>query len=218
MEWPPAPAEVAEAIRIDGMWPREQELCFFVNKVWPPCMSSGKDGAGYIDLNMSMMRLLTGCIDYDFEGKPDEKFPLKKSPWKGSPMTLVGSMKLAVRYFNSACNRFVVRLAEPIEYLRGIGWHESFCRTNFFKVPDDMDDGKRAEMTEVQYGELIANMCGNAWSGFTYSAVQTALVATSGHFFSKIGRSSRAPAAPAPADDDSDEARESYLEQAATVT
>eukprot|EP00959_Pyramimonas_sp_CCMP1952_P062090 1297510-Pyramimonas_sp.AAC.1 len=72
MEWPPAPAEVAEAIRIDGMWPREQELCFFVNKVWPPCMSSGKDGAEYIDLNMSMMRLLTGCIDYDFEGKPDE--------------------------------------------------------------------------------------------------------------------------------------------------
>ena len=63
-----------------------------------------------------------------------------------------------------------------VEYLACIGWSPDDCEKNFFELPQEVG------LTTQEYCDLIGNMAGNAWSAYTYAAVQMALMATSGKY------------------------------------
>eukprot|EP00969_Alexandrium_andersonii_P062798 2765357-Alexandrium_andersonii.AAC.1 len=106
-----------------------------------------------------------------------ETFEKSKSPWRPRPPTLVGSMKLIVRH--EALGGLVVRVVEPHELLRLIGWDTKLVRPM-----------RGAALTDYQLVELVSNMCGNAWSAFQYAAVAMAMTACAGKFMRDAGESS----------------------------
>ena len=82
----------------------------------------------FLDLNVDVKRLLEHCWDHE-KGYPK----MKQSPWHSKPPTLVGSMKLFLRYRDSnAPNGFRARIAEGFEYFRLQGWDDSMFQKNSF--------------------------------------------------------------------------------------
>ena len=165
-----------EDVPPDGMYPRERESLLFLHRRFAFCL---ENEAEFVEINSSLPRLLQGCVEQDSEYK---KF--KRSPWRTTPGTLIGSGKVAVRYAAPAGSKpaVVVRLLEPIEYLRCIGWDESFCESQFFNLRTLPSVDITPPFTLASYSDLIGNMAGNAWSAYSYAAVRTALIATSGRY------------------------------------
>ncbi|CAK0809841.1 unnamed protein product, partial [Prorocentrum cordatum] len=173
-EWPvnwdgPRGADVPP----DGLYARERESLAFLHWRFPFDVANGAEYAEFIEINTSLPRLLQGCVEPDSEY---ERF--KKSPWRPTPGTLIGSGKIAVRYAYDGA--IVVRLLEPVEYLRCIGWGSSFCEMQLFS--QSAMHALNPPLTQASYADLIADMAGNAWSAYSYAAVRTALIATSGKY------------------------------------
>ena len=78
--------------------------------------------------NIKVEMTLQGCFKENLE---TGEFELKKTPWKATPRTIVGSTKLILRYHGGppiheggeAVDK-VVRAATGTEYLRLIGWDD----------------------------------------------------------------------------------------------
>ena len=138
--------------------------------------------AEFVEINTSLPRLLASCVEPDSDYKQ-----YKKSPWRTTPGTLIGSGKVAVRYAAPAGSKpdVVVRLLEPLEYLACIGWDITFCEQQFFNLKTLQKI--KPDCTVAEYADLIGDMAGNAWSAYSYAAVRTALIATSGKFMPEQG-------------------------------
>ena len=100
-----------------------------------------------------------------------------------------------------------VRCLEGMEYMRLLGWADSDWKPFRWKqVWDDAFD----------HTEGLANMVGNAFSGFQYAAHYMALMATWGRFGQHAGNQSLAPtstsveARPQQSGSESDETGSSY--------
>ena len=100
-----------------------------------------------------------------------------------------------------------VRCLEGMEYMRLLGWADSDWKPFRWKqVWDDAFD----------HTEGLANMAGNAFSGFQYAAHYMALMATWGRFGQQVGNQSLPPistsveARPQQSGSESDETGSSY--------
>ena len=81
----------------NGMLPREREVAVWLDIKFPPEFSN-LDGFEFCDLNPTLNRLIQNVFEQDGFGE-QLKHP-DASPWARRPPTLVGSAKMAVRYFD----------------------------------------------------------------------------------------------------------------------
>ena len=143
-----------------------------------------KHKAEFIEINTSLPRLLQSCVVPDSEWAS-----YKRSPWRDTPGTLIGSGKVAVRYVcsSSSPSKVVARLLELLEYLLCVGWSTEFCEQNYFTL-DTLGDAMidpikpHERLNVATYADLIGDMAGNAWSAYSYVGAQVARMAVSGKF------------------------------------
>ena len=165
--WPPAMSE-APHISIDGVRAREQQVVFLCDKIWPQADEVQHE---YLDVNPKLEMVLQAFVATDQES--GNLLP-KKSPWRASPRTIVGSTKLLLRYKEGAGEPVVIRATEASEYMRLIGWDDQQWSA---PAPADM-----LALDQQRYTELCANFAGNAWSAWHWLPLRMATVATAGYF------------------------------------
>jgi hypothetical protein len=157
-------------ISFGGMLPRERESCVFLAHVFAIDMNMSLPVIEFLDANPTLSRVCSSCFD--------EKGVLKKSPWRPTPPTLVGSMKLILRYPTTRDDGSViihVRCAEGFEYMSCIGWSPSMYGAAVGKGKGEVEGGFEAH-------EMLANLAGNAWSCYQYAPHMIATIATAGRF------------------------------------
>ena len=171
-EWPPS-IGFAHHICLDGIRAREAEVVFLADAVWE--MEHDQE---FLDVNPKVEMTLQGCFKENLE---TGEFELKKTPWKATPRTIVGSTKLILRYHGGPPIHEggevvdkVVRAATGTEYLRLIGW-------------DDMQwvhplDTSVEPPAAHEFNEICSNVAGNAWSPWHFLPLKMATVATIGRF------------------------------------
>ena len=142
----------------------------------------------------------------------DEKGNVRQSPWiLNHPNTLVGTMKVFVRWTyqveKNGYRESKVRCLEGMEYMRLFGWADSDWKPFRWKqVWEDV----------FHHTQGLANMVGNACSGFQYAAHYMALMATWGRFGQHAGNqslphaSTSVEARPQQSGSESDETGSSY--------
>ena len=164
----------------------------------------GEDVLEFCDGNQSLQRLIANVSDFG---------DVKQSPWiLNHPNTLVGSMKVFVRWTyqveKNGNRESKVRLLEGMEYMRLLGWADSDWKQPFH--------WKQVWKDVFQHTDGLANMAGNAFSGFQYAAHYMALMATWGRYGQHAGNHSLPPmsasveARPQQSGSESDEAGSSY--------
>ena len=188
-------------VNTSGMLQREVEVAVFMHKVFAP---PGEDVFEFCDGNQSLTRLIANAFD--------ENGHVRQSPWiLNQPGTLVGSMQVFVRWTyqveKNGYRESKVRCLEGMEYMRLFGWADSDWKPFRWKqVWDDAFD----------HTEGLANMVGNAFSGFQYAAHYMALMATWGRFGQHAGNqslpltSTSVEARPQQSGSESDETGSSY--------
>ena len=178
ISWGEGDGSYDQLVPPDGLYTRERESLLFLHLRFP--FNTFKQ-AEYVEINTSLPRLLQGSVEPDSDYKR-----FKRSPWRTTPGTLIGSGKVAVRYVDPASQAYVVRLLEPLEYLACIGWDITFCGQHYFSLESlESIPDVNPPFTIASYADLIGDMAGNAWSAYSYAAVRTALMATSGKFVPK---------------------------------
>lgn len=107
------------------------------------------------------------------------------TPWRDRLPTLTGSCKVVTRYrINSGIE---IRTLEGFEYMRLIGWDDSYWRLD--------EQSIHPEERDIDYPELLANMAGNAYSVWHFGPWAIASLATFGKFYVDKGSASEAEAA-----------------------
>ena len=134
-------------IEFAGMFPRECEMTCIVDKLFPPqaCVE-------FMGVNPTIVRLLQSFLDEDNEPELDV------TPWRAKSPTQVGSGKLICRWkldpkeaAQHSPLEYGIRVLEPYEQLRLIGWADSFdCH------PQDT-------VWTIELLELLVNLAGNAF-------------------------------------------------------
>lgn len=153
-----------------GMLPREREACVFLSHVFSMDLNMQLLVIEFLDGNPTLSRLCSACFD--------DNGDLKKSPWRRTPPTLVGSMKLFLRYpmiRDDGSEIIQVRCAEGFEYMNCIGWSSSMYGAAVGKGKGEVEGGLEAH-------EMLANLAGNAWSCYQYAPHLIATIATAGRF------------------------------------
>ena len=175
--WPINWAKVRASMYLDGFLEREREVLILLDAVWGPPLPSGPYVGSvvfeFVGVNPTVQRLLGGCVDVDMQLDPNSK-----GPWRQVPPTLVGSGKLAVRITRPSSEESIVRIVESFELARMIGWGD-----------EEWQHGAQSanEVRSVDFTELVANICGNAYSIFHYGPWQLAALATFGKFHKDLG-------------------------------
>ena len=108
-------------ICFDGMLPREREVAVITDLLWPA--RDDDDTMHFMDVNPTLQRLVQHYLDDEGKAIPG------RGPWHEQPGTLVGSGKVVVRYKpvpQRPGHNHDMRLLEAFEYMRMIGWDDSF--------------------------------------------------------------------------------------------
>ena len=171
LEWPPTLSD-AKHICLDGVRAREAEVVFLADSVFE--MEHEQE---LLDGNSKVEMTLQGCSKENLE---TGELEVKKSPWKRSPRTIVGSTKLFLRYMrpvdDTVKKKKFVRAAVATEYMRLIGWDDA----QWVRVPSKSPQVAIHECHEIN--KLCSNFCGNAWSSFHFLPLRMATVSTIGRF------------------------------------
>ena len=136
--------------------PRVIDSLFLLDVLFPP--GQCEEPFELIDVNPTLERMLESYVDEDFKLKDSLG---ARSPWKSWSPTLVVSGRLVVRHKidglrpGASCYLHNVRLVEPFEAFRLVGWCESMW------LPFEK------EVTVRDMGVML-NIAGNAFSAFHY--------------------------------------------------
>ena len=164
----PRPIEKGELDSVvcqGGMLPREAEVAYLCHVLFPP---TAEEKYAFVNINPAIVRIIQPHLDEN-TGRPKID---GKGPWRFAPPTLTGSLQLLMRYMNDDGNH-VVRLVEPFEYMRMIGWSDD--EWNLEKMP-------AADKVTEDDMELIPNLAGNAFRLWQYGPWLCALLSTYGFF------------------------------------
>ena len=150
-----------------GLGDRECDAAYFIDNVFAP-----QSPIEFCDINPTMTRMMSSCIDGEgvmIEGR---------SPWKANAPTQVGSGTMICRYLAEgreaqriAPHTHGLRLLEPFESMRMIGWDDSFW-----------EDGVDYMDADLETMLLLCNMAGNAYCAFHYLPWTCAVISTHGRF------------------------------------
>ena len=163
MTWPMDRSTVRKGHSFAGMFPREEELSFFLDALFPYEI----DVPQFLDINIKAERLLPGCM----AAETIEELK-QKSPWRvGAPGTLVGSSKFVIRHRHNG--EVELRVLEAFEYMRLIGYPDEAWKPL---------SAKFKSMGPLQMLDLFENMAGNAYSLFHFGPCQLALLSAFGRF------------------------------------
>ena len=166
--WPFDPDTFDSYSKIDfsNMLPRETELSCLIDKLFKP-MSDLE----FADINMCYKWTMAPCEDENGDLKPGA------TPWKSQAPCQVGSGKLICRYRLDGDEsvehhpyEFAVRVLEPFEQLRMIGWADEF-----YCHPAHV-------IWSLEDLELLVNLAGNAFTVFHWFPVYCSTLATWGKF------------------------------------
>jgi hypothetical protein len=172
--WPLNDVQTPSSIDDSGMLPQQYELVVFVDIVFPPTATATAEEIHleFLDANPTLVRTLPNNIDMaTVMDSPDLRRQM--SPWKKTPPTLVGSVKVAVRVVQGSTS--TIRILEGFEYMRMIGWDDA-CWAGELSAND------RPSMSTAEEVELLANLAGNAYTAFHYMPWNMALLATFGKY------------------------------------
>jgi hypothetical protein len=164
--WPPQLSKFSEEISFAGMPTRMKEAVVFAHTVFPPTEAE-KDMVVGLDGNLSLKWL----VSYN------EASGHMLNPWKGPQLgCLTGHSKWIVRQVLPD-GKIRVRVVRGIECMQGIGWDISF----FKGMQGDCGEPTPFKVNAVD-DALLANMAGNAFSGYPFAALISALEASMGLF------------------------------------
>jgi hypothetical protein len=125
-----------------------------------------------MDINPTLARVIQNSMT---DTTLSVKKPGSMGPWRLRPPTLVGSMTLLLRVSGGGLPCAKVRLVEPFERMRMIGWPDSAWQ----QVPESMQT--------MQFNDLVCNMTGNAYSVFHFGPWQLATLAVMGRYHCELG-------------------------------
>ena len=132
-----------ERLHFHGLLPREVEAAYFLHRVWPmPCHVDAQS----LDINPNLRHILKTYLSEDAHRPTGSG-----TPWRLHLPTLIGSVKVVVRY--RLADIVAMRTSEGFEYMRLTGWSDDMW---------SLDHMVLAETREVECPELLANMSGNA--------------------------------------------------------
>ena len=135
----------------------------------------------FVDINPCIDRLLDTAWE---EKKCDDGsivLQIKKSPWRRwRPPCLTGKTKLVVRILKYDGDGNLIqtqlRALDGVEYFNIMGWSRSHWRK---VTTDGVNEWNSGEFSRT---ELLYNMAGNAFSPYSWIAVQMSTLAVHGHF------------------------------------
>ena len=163
-------------IEVFPLRPREMDTAWILDTMFPPPSNPCILEPEVADANPELSRNLESYLDENDELRTDLN---GRSPWRTKVPTLVGSGRFMVRHVDptipahATCKRFVVRLLEPFECFRLVGWQD------FWWVPYQ---GKRARAFSASDLGLYFNLAGNAFSCFHYLPWMASMLATWGRY------------------------------------
>ena len=171
MTWPISDFDSSpSALYTTPLLARELEVVYILDMLWPPVHD-----LEFADVNPASSRIWEKHLDHDGKVRTDSH--AGDGPWKHQSPTQVGSGRLVCRYrltgaqlTTRAPKKFGVRLLEPFEQMRCIGWSDSMWRH------------ARDSWSTYDKLELIPEMAGNAFCIFHYLPVCCALFSTWGRF------------------------------------
>ena len=166
-QWPiPDFSDTGSHIEYNPFLPREREVAYALDRFFPPMAD-----IEFVDVNPVIGRILSGHLDEDMKVKPNT------TPWRPTSPTQVGSGKLVCRYTLTgrdahawAPKRYGIRVLEPWESMRMIGWSDCF-----WSHPRD-------KTWSLEDMELLHNIAGNAFCIFHLVPWLCAMFATWGKF------------------------------------
>ena len=167
--WPPNIEKINGGVRFTtaGLSKREVEAAIYLHVVFEPRELGPREKilCEYLDVNLSLTRATNGCFSAVGE--------VIRSPWRERPPTLTGHTKILMRVVRCPSRaaaeglpEFELRAWDSMEYFRAIGWADSD-----WSVPAVGPDAPP---------NLLANLAGNAYSGWQCGAFQMALTSAAG--------------------------------------
>ena len=158
-------------IHFAGLRDRECEVAVMIDIFWPPDkVPGGRKPIETMDVNAATSRVFKQHLHDDTKVVKTPKEHVQTSawgPWRQGLCTQIGSGKILIRYFDQGA--FHIRLVEPLEAMRLIGWSDEF-----WEVPDVR---KGAEDLD-----LLHNLAGHAFCFAHYLPVLCATISTFGRF------------------------------------
>ena len=167
-------------IVVDGLRDREIEAACMADLFWPPRNSGIGSAVETVDINPDTKRIFKSHLHEDSCVKTPEEHQQTSAwgPWRQGLCTQIGSGKVLVRYkLPSPVPRphggepyfHGIRLIEPLEAMRLIGWSDDcWVDSSRPKTLDDLD--------------LYHNLAGNAFCFAHYIPVFCSLLSTFGRF------------------------------------
>ena len=164
VDWPP------DTDHIDDFLPREAEIVYLANAVFP--VQPGPDGDGqprslweFMDANHSLERTLRFP-----PARCGDGFKPLRNPWKPVAPTFTAGSKIAARkwrpwrFGDGDPGGFLeLKRLHPLELMAMNGWGVAF-----WKDPDCV-------FSDQITPELISDMAGNMWNGWSYMCMEMAL-------------------------------------------
>ena len=199
VQWPFDPEAIGtpSLIVLDGLRDREIEAACMADLFWPPRNSGTGSAVETVDINPDTKRIFKSHLHDDNSVKTPEEHQQTSAwgPWRQGLCTQIGSGNILVRYklpspvpkpHGGEPYIFGIRLIEPLEAMRLIGWSdECWVASSRPKTLDDLD--------------LYQNLAGNAFCFAHYIPVFCSLLSTFGRFSVDDGQGMDRASLPRPA-------------------